>query len=198
MPFTSETAGWNKGLTSKTSKSVWKYSHNRGPYKHNMIRDLSKEKLEELVRESFAVTQVLEKLKFKRSGNTLTRLSRRIKELGVNTSHFLGPGVNRGVDHLGGPPKLTFKVLSVRTERVPGSKLKQTLFKELLKEQKCEQCGQLPTHNGKRLVLQVHHKDGNRGNNTLENLEILCPNCHTQTPTFTGRNVRLKRLKTVL
>ena len=52
----------------------------------------------------------------------------------------------------------------------------------------CEECGQLPTWNGKSLVLQLDHKDGDRFNDCEDNLRFLCPNCHSQTPTFAGRN----------
>jgi Zn finger protein HypA/HybF involved in hydrogenase expression len=49
---------------------------------------------------------------------------------------------------------------------------------------KCEECGQDGQWNGKSLVLQMDHIDGNSDNNHLSNLKLLCPNCHTQTPTF--------------
>lgn len=45
------------------------------------------------------------------------------------------------------------------------------------------------TWNGKKIPLQLDHIDGKANNNTAENLRILCPNCHAQTPTFAGRNV---------
>ena len=65
--------------------------------------------------------------------------------------------------------------------------LKQRLLAEGLKENRCEQCG-ITEWQGKPLNLQLHHMDGDGTNNTLENLEILCPNCHAQTDTYGGRN----------
>lgn len=53
----------------------------------------------------------------------------------------------------------------------------------------CAICGLIPEWNGMHLVLQLDHIDGNHNNNYLENLRLICPNCHSQTPTFTGRNV---------
>ncbi len=50
--------------------------------------------------------------------------------------------------------------------------------------EKCTLCGQGPTWNGKILVLQVDHVDGNSDNNLPDNLRLLCPNCHTQTDTY--------------
>ena len=52
----------------------------------------------------------------------------------------------------------------------------------------CEICGQHPEWNGKELVLQVDHINGNHLDNRLENLRFVCPNCHSQTKTFAGKN----------
>ena len=65
--------------------------------------------------------------------------------------------------------------------------LKRRLIAEGLKENRCEQCG-ITEWQGKPLNMQLHHKDGDGTNNTLENLELLCPNCHAQTDTYGGRN----------
>jgi 5-methylcytosine-specific restriction endonuclease McrA len=70
------------------------------------------------------------------------------------------------------------------------------LRKRLLHERNytCEECGCGNIYNGKPLSLELEHIDGDRLNNKIENLKILCPNCHSQTPTFRGRNVKLKNL----
>lgn len=61
--------------------------------------------------------------------------------------------------------------------------------------EKCELCGQGPIHNNKPLVLQVDHIDGDSDNNKLENVRLLCPNCHTQTDTYgsKGKGNRYKK-----
>ena len=52
---------------------------------------------------------------------------------------------------------------------------------------KCEYCG-LDSWNNLPISLQVHHKDGDSLNNLLDNLELLCPNCHAQTENYCGKN----------
>lgn len=58
----------------------------------------------------------------------------------------------------------------------------------LLDYENCSLCGQDRTWNGKELVLQLDHIDGDTTNNSLTNLRVLCPNCHTQTPTYCSKN----------
>lgn len=67
-------------------------------------------------------------------------------------------------------------------------KLLRRLVGEGYKEYKCENCG-LTDWLGKPLSLQLEHIDGNHNNNSFDNLKILCPNCHSQTDTFAGKNV---------
>lgn len=69
------------------------------------------------------------------------------------------------------------------------SKLKPLLTKFGFKQDFCERCG-TSEWIGVKLSLQLHHKDGNCYNNKLDNLEILCPNCHSLTPTFAGKGAR--------
>jgi len=68
------------------------------------------------------------------------------------------------------------------------------LFKEDLKQELCEECGIGSTWNNRRLTLQLHHKNGDHKNNGLENLQVLCPNCHTQTNNWGGRRCRINNL----
>ena len=61
-----------------------------------------------------------------------------------------------------------------------------------LMEEKCSDCGLGKEWNGKSITLELEHVDGNSHNNTLSNLKWLCPNCHSQTPTFRGRNRKIR------
>lgn len=71
--------------------------------------------------------------------------------------------------------------------------VKRALLRERLKDDRCELCG-ISEWQGKPLSLALHHVNGDGRDNRLENLQLLCPNCHSQTENFAGRNVvRLRR-----
>ena len=69
-------------------------------------------------------------------------------------------------------------------------KLKKRLIKDGIKENKCEICG-INEWNGKSLSIQLDHIDGDSHNHKLENLKMICPNCHSQTETYCGRNKKI-------
>lgn len=66
-------------------------------------------------------------------------------------------------------------------------KLKGKLLSEGVKTNKCEDCG-IEEWNGKTINMQLDHVDGNSHNHVLSNLKMLCPNCHSQTITYCGKN----------
>jgi DNA-binding CsgD family transcriptional regulator len=80
------------------------------------------------------------------------------------------------------PPEVTF---AAGTRRQRGH-LKQRLLLAGLKDGRCERCG-LSDWRGQPLSLALHHINGDRYDNRVENLELLCPNCHSQTGNFAGR-----------
>ena|SRR5215212_4644425 len=65
--------------------------------------------------------------------------------------------------------------------------LKKRLLRLGLKDERCELCG-ISEWRGRKLGLALHHMNGDGGDNRIENLQLLCPNCHSQTETFAGRN----------
>ena len=72
--------------------------------------------------------------------------------------------------------------------------LKLRLIAAGLKEPRCEVCG-IDSWLGRPLSLALHHVNGVGDDNRLENLQLLCPNCHSQTDTFAGRNARARKLR---
>jgi len=68
-------------------------------------------------------------------------------------------------------------------------KLKNRLFEENIKQKKCESC-QNTEWLGKPIPLELHHINGNKNDNSLSNLSILCPNCHAQTSNYRAKNIK--------
>ena len=75
--------------------------------------------------------------------------------------------------------------------------IKNRIIKENLMKYECE-CGNTGEWKGKKLVLQLEHKNGDTLDNRLENLTFLCPNCHSQTSTFSGRNAKKQKKEKVI
>ena len=71
---------------------------------------------------------------------------------------------------------------------IPSHRLKEKIIRDGLKRDCCEKCG-ISEWMGVKLPLELHHKDGNHFNNQLENLEILCPNCHSIQEGNSGANI---------
>jgi hypothetical protein len=69
--------------------------------------------------------------------------------------------------------------------------LKRRLLADGLKQRLCEACG-VSEWRGRPLPLELHHINGDPNDHRLENLALLCPNCHAQTPNWGGRNARRK------
>jgi 5-methylcytosine-specific restriction endonuclease McrA len=72
--------------------------------------------------------------------------------------------------------------------------VKQRIVKDDLLKYNCAKCG-LDTWQGETIVLDLDHINGNNKDNRLENLRYLCPNCHSQTDTYKGRNKNPGKLK---
>lgn len=81
-----------------------------------------------------------------------------------------------------------FFVRYLETAKYPPRK--ERLYALGLLARECLECGSGEEWQGKPLVLQLDHIDGNTANNRIENLRILCPNCHSQTGTWCHRNIK--------
>jgi 5-methylcytosine-specific restriction endonuclease McrA len=82
------------------------------------------------------------------------------------------------------------EVLEGKHPKYTRHSLKKRLITEGYMKHECVECGQKDTHNGKPLTLQLDHINGVNNDHRLENLRLLCPNCHTQQDTYAGKNNR--------
>jgi len=109
-------------------------------------------------------------------------LKKFIEEHNIDISHF-----KQGLACV--ERKITIKDKLIKGDKCVGSyTIKEYLVKNNIVENKCSVCKLPPIWNNKPLTLQLDHINGDHFDNRVENLRLICPNCHTQTDTFTGRN----------
>jgi hypothetical protein len=84
------------------------------------------------------------------------------------------------------PQEAPIALYLVAGRAVNRTHLKGRLFSAGLKENRCERCGITDWH-GRPLAMALHHVNGDGRDNRLENLQLLCPNCHSHTENFAGR-----------
>ncbi|MBL0212990.1 MAG: HNH endonuclease [Myxococcales bacterium] len=126
------------------------------------------------------------------AGGNFEHVRRRIADLGLDTSHMTGRGWNVGLTFRPSH-HLPLVQLLVAGRWTPTHRLKLRLFREGLKEPRCELCGWAQRATDGRLPLELDHTNGDRDDNRIENLRILCPNCHALQPTHRGLNRRRRR-----
>jgi hypothetical protein len=162
-------------------------SHFRSFRQAGRLSACSDEEIAEAVRTSRSLAQVLAKLGFKPQGEAQRTLKKRIEQMGLDTSHFLGEAWRRG-SSVPVVPARPLSELLVDGRFVQTNRLKRRLIQEGVKEARCSACGR-DRWNGRPIPLELDHSNGQRSDNRLENLRILCPNCHAQTDTYRGRNI---------
>lgn len=109
------------------------------------------------------------------------------KRLNVFNTNQSGKGTSKPkTDGLGKIP--LSEILEGKHPQYQSNKLRKRLIDEGVKNNCCEVCN-VSEWLGKPLSLEVDHIDGDRYNHRLNNLRIVCPNCHSQTETYRGRNI---------
>ena len=157
----------------------------------NKKRTWSIETLKEAVKNSTSIRGVIIKLKLKPAGGNYEQIKKYIKENSLDTKHFKGKGWNKGLK-ISTKPIYELKDLLVLGNDFQSYKLKKRLFTSGLKSPKCEECDWAKESPDGRIPVELDHINGNRHDNRIENLRILCPNCHSLKPTHRGLN-RLKK-----
>ena len=149
------------------------------------------------VAQSVSIAGVMRLLGIRPAGGSHFNISKRIKRAGLDTSHFTGKASNKGRRF---PRLAPSEILVRRDPALPRTKprlLRRALLEVGVPAQ-CEECQTTESWMGRRLVLHIDHADGNAWNNELSNLRFLCPNCHSQTPTYCRQESLRSRQSTLL
>lgn len=139
--------------------------------------------LTQAVKGNKTIAGVLRALGLSTSPGHYRTLHTHIRRLKLDTRHFKGKG--HGTSNPGRPLE---EILVENSTYMKSSHLRSRVLKAGLFKEQCSICGQGPEWQGRPIVLELDHINGDPTDNRLDNLRILCPNCHSQTTTFRGRN----------
>lgn len=139
----------------------------------------SVEELQTMIKESNSYADFGEKMGYARTGGSGTRVAKEVIEKhGFDISHF-------------GQSQSTFDYDRFKYgNAIKAANMIPALVN--LRGHRCENCGNIEWL-GQPITLEVHHKDGDHLNNELDNLELLCPNCHSLTENWRGKNISAKK-----
>lgn len=153
----------------------------------------SKDDFEKIINDSSSFGEILRKTNGVFGGGAYAAIKNRCEKDGIDISHIpTGIGSNKGRNGFG-PEPIPLKDILIEHSNYQRVRLKERLIKEGFLKEQCAVCKLGPEWHGQRLVLQIDHINGISDDNRLENLRILCPNCHTQTHNFAGKNARTKK-----
>lgn len=139
----------------------------------------NREELEQAVKTSVSYAGVCRKLGRKPVGGTITNIALMCRRWSIDVSHMTGQAHNKGKRSNKRIPANRQLVMGTpNCHRISAGRLRKWLF-EMGVKHVCNKCG-IDKWNGEPLVLEIDHIDGQYWNNQLDNLQFLCPNCHSQ------------------
>lgn len=153
-----------------------------------MSHSYTKEQFELAVKSSTSIAQTLEKLGIKGKGGNYRVFRKYATLYDINYTHFKGQGWSKNIQT--GLKVPLEKYLNNEVE-ILTFQLKNKLIREGVFTKICNKC-KLTEWLGQPIALELEHINGNCMDNTLSNLELLCPNCHAQTSTYRGKNKKKK------
>lgn len=136
------------------------------------------------------IADVLKHLNLGYYGGNYRTINNSIKRLSISLEHFTGKKNKVGQIN----KKFSLEEIMIENSFYTSiSTLKRRLLKDKILECKCVECGVTDTYNNKPIVLHLDHINGISNDHRIENLRLLCPNCHSQTDTYAGKNIKTNR-----
>ena len=154
----------------------------------SLLKSATELEFKKIVLESFSKSEVIRKMGLKPQGANYRAFDILVKRWNVNISHFTGQGHLKNKTH-NWSKKIPLEEIMVRDSLYTNSNLlRKRLLKEGVFEHKCNKCKNTKW-NGESIPLELEHRNGVSNDHRLENIELLCPNCHAQTDTYRGKNI---------
>lgn len=153
-----------------------------------MKKTYDETQLRQAIVSNFSVAGVLRQLGLKPAGGNYKTINREISDLNLDISHFTGQGWSVGRIEPPKPARSLEEILVKNSPQRSSSHLRRRLIKEGIFKPLCNSCG-LEEWLDKSIPLELEHINGDSGDNRINNLCLLCPNCHAFTPTYRGRNI---------
>ena len=157
------------------------------------IRSWTIDELREAVKVSDSLVEVIKLLGLRAAGGNFENIKKHIKLNNISTKHFTRKKILEVLKPFKAMP--LSEILVEHSGYNHSQRLKAKLIEANLIEDICWKCNQGSVWNNMPLVLQLDHINGVHDDNRIENLRILCPNCHTQTASFCGKNINNKTKK---
>jgi hypothetical protein len=154
----------------------------------------TREQLEPIIAESKSYQDVFRKLNCKKNGHYYRVIKRLARQYELSTSHFTGSGWNKGLDCKGRFSVPLDRILVENSTYTNTNRIRQRLIRTKTFLEQCNRC-KLTQWLGQKIPLELEHKNGIRSDCRIENLELLCPNCHALTEHYCGRNKRSRLLR---
>lgn len=143
--------------------------------------------LQEAVKNSTSIRQIIKSLGLIPAGGNYVQVQKYITFYKLDTRHFKGMAWNKGMRGIG-KPRITLEAILKKDSSFQSFKLKKRLFAQGLKSPACEECGWAKKSADGRIPLELDHINGDSKDNRIQNLRVLCPNCHSLQPTHRGKN----------
>lgn len=160
--------------------------------RRNKITDISNDDLKKMLDESLSFREVLMKIGYNTNGSggySTLKNECKLRNITIPIYNQFGKSITGKIK------KLDDDEIFCKNSTYSRQHLKERIIKNNFIEYKCSDCGNSGEWNGKKLVLQLEHKNGVNNDNRLENLTFLCPNCHTQTDTYSSKSRKKKTIK---
>ncbi len=141
------------------------------------------DQLREAIKPALCYSDVLRAIGLSTHGSNTETIKKLIDKYQIDTSHF-----DRIQAYQRNKRVWSFEQIFCENSKVPRPSLRRMALKFDILKYKCEECPVINVYNNKPISLTLDHKNGITNDNRVENLRWLCPNCHSQTDNYCGKN----------